>query len=46
LEKHGLPASDEVVDRVLAAAKASNRILTRVQIQQLVDEGRRVEVKH
>ena len=23
LEKHGLPASDEVVDRVLAAAKAS-----------------------
>lgn len=46
LEKHGLPASDEVVDRVLAAAKASNRILTREQIQQLVDEGRRVEVKH
>jgi 2-isopropylmalate synthase len=46
LEKHGLPASDEVVDRVLAAAKASNRILTRVQIQQLIDEGRRVEVKH
>jgi 2-isopropylmalate synthase len=45
LEKHGLPASDEVVDRVLAAAKASNRILTREQIQQLVDEGRRVEVK-
>jgi 2-isopropylmalate synthase len=45
LEKHGLPADDQTVDRVLAAAKASNRLLTHQQIQQLVDEARRVAVK-
>jgi 2-isopropylmalate synthase len=45
LEKRGLPASDEVVDRVFAAAKASNRTLTHDQVQTIVDEARRVEVK-
>jgi len=45
LEKRGLPVSDEIVDRVFAAAKASNRTLTHDQVQMLVDEARRVEVK-
>jgi 2-isopropylmalate synthase len=45
LEKRGLPATDEIVDRVFAAAKASNRVLTHDQIQRLVDESRNVEVK-
>ena len=38
LEKRGLPATDDVVDRVFAAAKASNRTLTRDQIQTIVDD--------
>jgi isopropylmalate/homocitrate/citramalate synthase len=46
LEKRGLPATDDLVDRVLSAAKASNRILTHEQIQRLVDESSRVVVKH
>ncbi len=45
LERRGLPSSDEIVDRVFAAAKASNRTLTREQIQSLVDEARRITVK-
>jgi len=45
LEKRGLPASDEVIDRVFAVAKASNRILTHDQVQTIVDDARRVEVK-
>src|SRR5579864_1639203 len=36
LEKHGLSSTDETVDRILAAAKASRRTLTRDQIQTLV----------
>jgi 2-isopropylmalate synthase len=36
LESRGLPATDEVVDRVFAAAKASNRTLTHEQVQNLV----------
>ena len=39
LEKRGLPATDEIVDRVFAAAKASNRVLTHDQIQRIVDES-------
>jgi 2-isopropylmalate synthase len=38
LEKHGLPATDEIVDRVFAAAKTSNRTLTHDHIQKIVDE--------
>ena len=38
LEKHGIPATDEIVDRVFAAAKASRRTLTRDQIQTIVDD--------
>jgi isopropylmalate/homocitrate/citramalate synthase len=46
LERRGLPATDEIVDRVFAAAKASNRTLTREQIQIVVDEVRnRVAMK-
>jgi len=45
LERRNMPASDEVVDRVIAAAKASRRTLTHDQVQALVDEARRVEVK-
>ena len=36
LESRGLPATDEVVDRIFAAAKASNRTLTHDQIQHIV----------
>lgn len=36
LESRGLPATDEVVDRIFAAAKASNRTLTHDQIQRIV----------
>jgi 2-isopropylmalate synthase len=40
LEKRGLPATDEIVDRVFGAAKASNRVLTHDQIQRIVDESK------
>jgi 2-isopropylmalate synthase len=36
LESRGLPATDDVVDRIFAAAKASNRTLTHDQIQNIV----------
>jgi 2-isopropylmalate synthase len=36
LESRGLPATDEIVDRVFAAAKASNRVLTHEKVQSLV----------
>ena len=36
LESRGLPSTDEVVDRVFAAAKASNRTLTHEQVQSIV----------
>jgi isopropylmalate/homocitrate/citramalate synthase len=45
LEKRGLPATDEIVDRVFTAAKASRRTLTHGQVQAIVDEARRVAVK-
>jgi 2-isopropylmalate synthase len=35
LESRGLPATDEIVDRVFAAAKASNRTLTHEQVQNI-----------
>src|SRR5207245_1864153 len=40
LEKRSLPATDEIVDRVFAAAKASNRLLSHDQIPRIVDEAR------
>ena len=45
LEKRGLPATDEIVDRVLAAGKAARRTLTHEQVQAIVDEARKVELK-
>src|SRR5579872_5752106 len=37
LEQRGLPSTDEIVDRVLAAAKASNRLLLHEQIERIVE---------
>jgi 2-isopropylmalate synthase len=45
LEKRGLPASDEVIDRIFAAAKTSRRTLTQDQVQTIVDESRKTEVR-
>ncbi len=45
LESRGLPASDDIVDRVFTAAKSSNRILTHDQVQAIVDEARKTAVK-
>jgi 2-isopropylmalate synthase len=39
LERRGLEASDELVDRIFSAAKASNRTLTGEQVQRLVEES-------
>jgi 2-isopropylmalate synthase len=44
LESRGLTASDEVVDRIFAAAKASRRTLTHDQVQSIVDESRKSAV--
>ena len=38
LETHGMPATDEIGDRIVTAAKASRRTLTRDQIQSIVDD--------
>jgi isopropylmalate/homocitrate/citramalate synthase len=38
LEKHAIPVTDEIVERVFTAAKASRRTLTRDQIQAIVDD--------
>ena len=39
LESRGLPATEAVVDRIFAAAKASNRTLTGEQIKELIEEN-------
>src|SRR5262245_36141453 len=36
LERRGLPASDDIVDRIFTAAKKSNRTLTPQQIEELL----------
>jgi isopropylmalate/homocitrate/citramalate synthase len=43
LESRGLPATDDIIDRVFAAAKASNRTLTHAQVQSIVDEALKVK---
>ncbi len=43
LERRGLHATDELVDRIFAAAKKSNRTLTHEQISRIVDEVRGAE---
>jgi 2-isopropylmalate synthase len=45
LERRGLPASDDIVDRIFAAAKSSNRTLTHEQIEKIVDEARKPAVR-
>ncbi len=37
LESRGLPATDDIIDRIYAAAKASDRMLTHEQIQKILD---------
>ena len=36
LERHGIPAADDVVERIFAAAKRSTRLLTDEEIMSLV----------
>lgn len=43
LESRGLPATDDIVDRVFAAAKSSNRTLRHEQVEAIVDEAQRVK---
>ena len=43
LESRGLQATDELVDRIYAAAKASDRMLTHEQIQSIVNSQPKVE---
>lgn len=43
LESRGLPATDEIVDRIFAAAKASNRTLTHEQVQSIAGEDARLK---
>jgi 2-isopropylmalate synthase len=40
LESRGLPSTDEIVDRIYAAAKASNRMLTHLQIEKILEEAK------
>jgi 2-isopropylmalate synthase len=40
LEHRGLPATEEIVDRVFSAAKSSRRMLTHEQIEAIVEESR------
>src|SRR5213596_1292309 len=39
LESRGLPATDELVDRIFAAAKSSNHMLAREQIERIVESA-------
>jgi hypothetical protein len=39
LERRGMPAAEEVVDRIFAAAKASSRTLTHDQVQKIIDQA-------
>jgi len=41
LERRGVAATDELVDRIFSAAKASNRTLTHEQIQRLIQDQKR-----
>jgi 2-isopropylmalate synthase len=39
LERRGLPSTDEIVDRIFTAAKASNRTLTHEQVMRIVNDA-------
>jgi 2-isopropylmalate synthase len=45
LERRGLPATEEIVDRVFAAAKSSRRMLTREQIEAIVEQSKAREAR-
>jgi len=45
LEKRGIPAGEELVDRIYTAAKKSDRMLTHEQVQKIVDDAKKVTVK-
>ena len=45
LERRGLPVTDEIVDRIFAAAKASRRILTHDQVLKLAGPAHDVATK-
>src|SRR5581483_9920202 len=45
LEKRGIAATDELVDRIYAAAKSSNRMLTHEQVQDIVDKAQGSRLK-
>jgi hypothetical protein len=45
LESRGLPVTDDIVDRIFAAAKASRRTLTHEQVQKLAGEPHAVATK-
>ncbi len=38
LESRGLPATDDIIDRIFSVAKASDRMLTHEQVQKIVEE--------
>jgi 2-isopropylmalate synthase len=40
LERRGLPATEAIVDRIFTAAKASNRVLSHAQIEQMLRDIR------
>jgi len=44
LESRGLPATDELVDRIFTAAKGSNRMLTHEQVEKMVEEWQKAHV--
>lgn len=46
LESRGLPATDEIVDRIFAAAKASNRTLTHEKVERLAGGEPRIKSGH
>jgi hypothetical protein len=39
LESRGLSVNDDLVDRIFAAAKESNRMLTHEQIQAILEQN-------
>ncbi len=43
LESRNLPATDEIVDRIFAAAKASNRVLSHEKVQSIVGGEAKIE---
>jgi isopropylmalate/homocitrate/citramalate synthase len=45
LEKRGIAATDELVDRIFGVAKKSDRMLTHEQVQKIVDDAKRVIAK-